>query len=108
MKTNAQNVVIFITTAAGKEARTIADMLLQHRKVACVNILPDVSSLFWWHGNIDSADENLLVAKTTASQLDDVVKLVKESHSYDVPEVIALPIVGGNHDYLEWMDREVS
>ena len=108
MKTNAQNVVIFITTASGEEAHTIATILLQQRKVACVNILPGASSLFWWHGKIDSADENLLVAKTTASQIDDVVKLVKESHSYDVPEVVALPIVGGNQDYLEWMDGEVT
>lgn len=108
MKTNAQNVVIFITTAAGDEARTIANILLQHRKVACVNILPGVNSLFWWNGKIDAAEENLLVAKTTAPHIDDVVRLVKESHGYDVPEVIALPIVGGNRDYLEWMDREVS
>jgi len=108
MKTNAQNVAIFITTAAGEEARTIANILLQQRKVACVNILPGVSSLFWWHGKIDSTEESLLVAKTTASHIDDVVRLVKESHSYDVPEVIALPIVGGNQDYLEWMDKEVS
>jgi periplasmic divalent cation tolerance protein len=108
MKTDAQNVVIFITTAAGEEAHTIANILLQHRKVACVNIIAGVSSLFWWNGKIDAAEESLLVAKTTASHIDDFVRLVKESHGYDIPEVIAFPIVGGNLDYLEWMDREVS
>jgi periplasmic divalent cation tolerance protein len=108
MRPNAQNVVIFIITAAGEEAHTIANRLLQDRKAACVNILPGVSSLFWWNGKIDAAEESLLVAKTTASHIDDVVRLVKELHSYDVPEVIALPIVGGNRDYLEWIDSEVS
>jgi len=108
MKTNAQNVVIFITTAAGEEARTIANILLQHRKAACVNILPRVTSLFWWNGKIDAAEESLLVAKTKASHIDDVVRLVKESHGYDIPEIIAVPIVGGNRDYLEWMDKETS
>jgi len=108
MKHNVQNVVIFITTSTGEEARIIANMLLQQRTVACVNILPQINSLFWWNGTIDAAEESLLVAKTTASHLDDVVRLVKESHGYDIPEVIAVPIVGGNLDYLEWMDREVS
>jgi len=108
MKTHEQSVVILISTAAGKEARTIANILLQHRKAACVTILPGVSSLFWWRDNIDAAEESLLVAKTKASQIDDVVRLVKESHSYDIPEIIALPIVGGNHDYLEWMDKEIT
>jgi periplasmic divalent cation tolerance protein len=107
MKHSAQNVIIFITTAAGEQAHTIANLLLQHRKVACVNILPGVTSLFWWNGTIDAAEESLLIAKTTASRIDDVVRLVKESHRYDIPEVIAMPIVGGNCDYLEWIDREV-
>jgi len=108
MKTNAQNVVIFIITPASEEAHIIANRLLQHRKVACVNILPGVRSLFWWNGTIDAGEESLLVAKTTASHIDDVVRLVKKSHGYDIPEIIALPIVGGNLDYLEWMNREVS
>jgi periplasmic divalent cation tolerance protein len=108
MKTNTQNVVIFITAAAGEEARTIANILLQNRKAACVNILPRVSSLFWWNGKIDAAEESLIVAKTKASHIDDVVRLVKESHSYDIPEIIAVPIVGGSHDYLEWVDKEAS
>ena len=64
--------------------------------------------MFWWKGEIDSAQEALLIVKTKTSLLDDVVDLVKEIHSYEVPEVIALPIVGGNADYLEWIDEEVG
>ena len=67
-----------------------------------------VSSLFWWQGKVDSAEESLLIVKTKASLLNEIVAFVKEIHSYDVPEVIALPIVGGNPDYLKWIGEEVK
>jgi len=99
---------IFITAGSPEEARKIAEVLLKQRKVACVNIVPNVSSLFWWQDEIESADENLLIVKTKAALLNEVVRLVAENHSYDVAEVIALPIVGGNQDYLEWIEKEVK
>jgi len=101
------NVVIFITST-DEEAHKIAEVLLNQRKVACVNIVPGVSSLFWWQDKIDSAQESLLIAKTKASQLNELVRLVREIHSYDIPEIIALPIIGGNQDYLEWIGKEVK
>ncbi len=101
-------IVLFITTPATEEAQRISRALLEQRKAACVNIVPRVSSLFWWQGKIDSARESLLIVKTTASQLNELVTLVKEIHSYDVPEIIAIPIVGGNQDYLEWIGKEVK
>ena len=101
-------IVLFITTPTTEEAQRISRVLLEQRKVACVNIVPRVSSLFWWQGKIDSAQESLLIVKTTASQLNELVTLVKEIHSYDVPEIIAMPIVGGNQDYLEWIGNEVK
>lgn len=102
------NIVVFITTANAEEARRIADVLLNERKAACVNIVPGVSSFFWWQGKVDSAQESLLIVKTKASVLNQIVSLVKEHHSYDVPEIIALPIIGGNRDYLEWLGKEVK
>jgi periplasmic divalent cation tolerance protein len=102
------DIVVFITTANAEEAQRIADVLLNERKAACINIVPGVSSLFWWQGKLDSAEESLLIVKTRASVLSQIVNLVKEHHSYDIPEVIALPIIGGNRDYLEWMGREVK
>jgi len=102
------NVVLFITTANAEEAQRIASVLLNERKAACVNIVPRISSLFWWQGKLDSAEESLLIIKTKASVLDEIVDLVKEHHSYSIPEVIALPIIGGNQDYLEWVGREVK
>jgi len=100
-------IVVLITTGTPEEAQRIAAVLLEQRKAACVNIVPRVSSRFWWRGELDSAEESLLIVKTRASLLDEVVSLVKEAHSYDVAEVIALPIVGGNKDYLDWMGGEV-
>ena len=102
------HIVVFITAADAEEARLIADVLLQQKKAACVNIVPGLSSLFWWRDKIDSAKESLLIVKTRASLLDEIVKLVKEIHSYDNPEVIALPIVGGSGDYLKWLDEVVE
>jgi periplasmic divalent cation tolerance protein len=100
-------IVLLITTAIAEEAQRISRVLLEQKKVACVNILPRVNSLFWWQGKLDSAEESLLIVKTKASQLSEIVPLVKELHSYDIPELIALPIIGGNQDYLEWIEKEV-
>jgi periplasmic divalent cation tolerance protein len=100
-------IVLFITTATAEEAQRISRVLLEQKKVACVNIVPKVNSLFWWQDKLDSAEESLLIVKTKASLLSEIVSLVKEIHSYDIPELIALPIIGGNQDYLDWIQKEV-
>ena len=105
---NKGNVVIYVTTGTDEEARELAEALLEQRKAACVNIVPGVRSIFWWQGKLDSAQETLLMLKTKASLVNEVVGLIRKIHSYDVPEIIALPIVGGNRDYLEWIDRELA
>jgi len=100
--------VVLITTPSIAEADKIAHILLEARKAACITIVPTAHSRFWWQGKIDSADEALLIVKTKASLLEEVIMLVKENHSYEVPEVIALPIVGGSEDYLKWLDEELT
>lgn len=100
--------VVLITAATKTEAEQIGDSLLQARKVACVNIIQGISSAYWWQGKLERADEHVLVVKTKSSQVDAIVSLVKQNHSYSVPEIIALPIIGGNPDYLKWIDDEVS
>jgi periplasmic divalent cation tolerance protein len=100
----ADKVVVLITTGGEEEAHKIAELLVNRRKVACVNILPRVDSLFWWKGKLDSARESLLLVKTKTSLLPEIISLVKEIHSYEVPEIIALPIIGGSEDYLKWLD----
>lgn len=98
-------IVILITAVSQQEAGKIAQALLRQRKAACVNIVPSINSLFWWEGKIESAQESLLIVKTKRSLFGQVVNIVKEIHSYQVPEIIALPIVDGNQDYLNWLDN---
>ena len=102
------HVVVFITAATTDEAQNISNILVSRRKAACVNIVAQVNSIFWWQGKIESADEALLIVKTKAALLEELIELVKQNHSYDVPEVIALPIIGGNRDYLQWLDDETG
>ena len=101
-------VVVFVTSSSNDEAERIAGVLVSRRNAACVNIVPHVRSKFWWQGKIDSEDEALLIVKTRAELLGDVIGLVRANHSYEVPEVIAMPIVGGNEDYLAWIDKETG
>ncbi len=108
MSSKADKIVVFVTASTEQEAENIARLLVEQRKVACVNIVPRVHSLFWWQGKLDSAQESLLIVKTRASLLDEIVTLVREIHSYHTPEIIALPIVGGNQDYLDWIDKETQ
>jgi len=100
--------VLFITAASAGEAQQISQVLLEQRKAACVNIIANVDSLFRWEDKLDSAQENLLIVKTKASLLPEIINLVKKVHSYEVPEIIALPIIGGNQDYLEWIEKSLS
>ena len=102
------NIVIFITTSTEVEAHKIAELVLNRRKAACVNIVPRVSSLFWWEDKLDSAQESLMIVKTKASQFPEIINLVREIHSYDVPEIIALPIINGSEDYLTWLNTSVE
>jgi len=97
-------IIVLITAGNEEEAHKIAELLVNEKKAACVNILPGVDSLFWWEDKIDSARESLLLVKTKASLFPEVVELVKRTHSYEVPEIIALPIIAGSEDYLKWLD----
>ena len=108
MMSDSSHIVILVTTSTSEEAHKIADRLLNERKAACVSIVPGVSSFFRWQNERDAAREHLLIIKTKAELLNEIIDLVKQLHSYEVPEIIALPIVGGNPDYLEWIDKAVE
>ena len=101
-----ERLVVFITVSGEEEGRKIARLLVGERKAVCVNVVPGADSIFWWKGKIDSGQESLLIVKTKASLFPEVVDLVKSAHSYEVPEIVAMPIVAGNEDYLEWLDQE--
>jgi periplasmic divalent cation tolerance protein len=105
--TGADRIIVLITAGNEGEAHKIAEFLVDEKKAACVNIVPGVDSLFRWTGRVDSARESLLLVKTRASLLSEIIGLVKGIHSYEVPEIIALPIVGGSEEYLKWLDSEL-
>jgi len=97
-------IIVLITAGSEEEAHKIAKLLVNEKKAACVNIVPGVDSLFHWKGKIDSARESLLLVKTRASLLSEIISLIKEIHSYEVPEIIALPIIDGSDESLKWLD----
>ena len=97
--------VVLMTAKDADEAQRIVRVLLEDKLIACGNILREVKSLFWWEGKIDEAMESLVVMKAPHSKLPELTKKIKSLHSYSVPEIIALPIVGGNREYLKWIDE---
>lgn len=101
-------VIVLVTAGDNEEANLIARVLLEQKKAACVNIIDGMSSNFWWQGAIENTTESLLVIKTAAALLDTIVELVKEIHSYENPEIIALPVIGGSADYLEWLSASLK
>jgi len=94
---------VYIVAGSHDEAGAIAAALIDEKLAACVNILPDLHSIYRWRGKVERADETALIAKTTADKFEAVQKRVKELHSYGCPCVVAWPIVAGNEDYLAWI-----
>jgi periplasmic divalent cation tolerance protein len=101
---SAQYIVVLVTAKDKKEANKIACGLLETKLIACANIIGGVQSLFWWQGKIDSSKEVLLVLKTKKNLFKQVSAKVKSLHSYQTPEIIALPLADGSKDYLSWIN----
>jgi periplasmic divalent cation tolerance protein len=96
-------IVVFLTAANGEEATRLADMLVGAHLAACVQILPEMESVYRWQGRIERSSEVLLLVKTTRGKFDDLEREVRALHSYDLPEIIAVPVVTGSGPYLEWL-----
>ena len=95
---------IVLSTCAGREeAERIAHRLVEQHLAACVNILPGVQSIYRWQGNVESAAEVLMVIKTRAVLVPEVQSALAHLHSYEVPEVLVLPVAGGSEAYLGWL-----
>jgi periplasmic divalent cation tolerance protein len=96
-------IIVFLTAANGEEATRLADMLVGAHLAACVQILPEMESVYRWQGKIERSSEVLLLVKTTRGKFDDIEREVRALHSYDTPEIIAVPVVIGSGPYLEWL-----
>jgi periplasmic divalent cation tolerance protein len=101
--------LLVLTTAGSKvEARKIARALVEGLLAACVNIVPQVSSIYRWEGEVEEAEEWLLIIKTTRSAFERLRDAINELHSYDVPECIAVSIESGSLEYLNWLGESVK
>lgn len=96
-------IIVLITASTEDEAAKIGAALVEEHLAACVNIVPEVRSLFFWEGRKQDEHEALLICKSRLQRMEQLVARVKSLHSYTVPEVIALPIVAGAQDYLDWV-----
>jgi periplasmic divalent cation tolerance protein len=102
-KTLNSFIIVYVTVASKAEAEKIAQNLLSEHFIACANIVGPVSSYFYWSGKIDAAEEYLMIMKSRSDLFGALSERVKALHSYEVPEVIAVPIVDGARDYFDWM-----
>ena len=99
------HIVIYVTVENLEQANKISSTLVEQKLAACVNIIDQVDSIYSWKGKIEQAKEKLLMIKTRKELFAKVSDAVKALHSYEVPEIIALPIIEGNSDYLDWIDK---
>ncbi|MHC1752291.1 divalent-cation tolerance protein CutA [Humidesulfovibrio sp.] len=100
--------LVYVTAPTLAEAESLARLAVEGRLAACANILPGMRSLYWWQGRLESADETVLLLKTTQELAPALIRALTEAHSYDCPCVVALPIAMGNPDFLRWIEAETG
>jgi periplasmic divalent cation tolerance protein len=100
-------IVVLSTCATGEEAEKLARALVEQRLAACVNVVPGMKSYYRWQGNLETAGEYLMVIKSSRDRFEELRAALEKAHSYEVPEVIALPVVDGAPNYLNWIDTNL-
>jgi len=100
--------LVYITTSGKEESKNIGNMLVNEKLAVCINIIASIESIYLWKGEIEDDKESLLIAKTKADNIDKIIKRVKEIHSYETPAILAIPIIEGSKDYLDYLDNELS
>ena len=104
----SEAVAVFITAPNSEEAEQLASMLVEKNLAACVQILPEMTSVYRWQGKVEQQREFLLIAKTTGSKFAELEKEVRAIHSYETPEIVALQLTAGSRPYLEWLKKSVE
>lgn len=100
--------LLYITAGSREEAVAVARELVAARLVACANVIPGATSLYWWEGAVQEETEAVLVAKTRSEMVEEVIERVRQVHSYTCPCVVALPIAAGNPPFLDWIGAETA
>ncbi len=98
--------IVYMTASTPEEARSIGKELVSQNLAACINIFPNVESIYKWEDEVQSAHEVVLIAKTSEDKVTALTQAVRELHSYDIPCIISLPITGGNPEFLSWIEHE--
>ena len=98
---------VTVTAPSAEEAERLGRLAVERRLAACAQVGGPISSTYWWHGEVTSCGEWVCTLKTTGDRLDALVAAVREAHPYEVPEIVATAIAGGDADYLAWVDAEV-
>ena len=106
--TEGEALFVYVTTGGRESALAIGRTLVEARLAACANVIDGMESVYHWEGKIEQAKEAVLIVKTRAALLDKLTDLVRRLHDYDCPCVVALPIVGGNPAYLDWISDETA
>ena len=101
-------ILVFSTFSSEEEAKKISNQVVKARLAACANIVPKVHSIFHWKNELSHEDEVMVLMKTQKKHLKELVLWIQSHHSYELPEVIALPIIGGSEEYLDWIKEETS
>jgi periplasmic divalent cation tolerance protein len=101
-------IVVLTTIPTEDEARRLARHLVESRQAACVQILPPQTSIYRWQGTVEESTERLMIIKTTASLYPLLERTIRDLHPYEVPEILALPVLAGAPDYLDWLRGEVE
>jgi len=104
----SEAIVVFMTAANGEEAARLADMLVGSHLAACVQILPEIESVYRWQGKIERQQEILLLAKSTRDKFDELEREVRALHSYETPEIVAVSLTDVSKPYLKWLIQSVS
>jgi periplasmic divalent cation tolerance protein len=104
----SEHVVVFCTVGQTQDVEALARALVEQRLVACVNVVPSVTSIYRWQGKIERDEERLLVMKTRADRFEELRAAIMARHSYEVPEIVAVPLVAGHAPYLAWIDESVG
>jgi periplasmic divalent cation tolerance protein len=99
---------IVLTTMGNRaEAKRLGEKLVSEKLAACVSEVPNASSVYWWRGKLEHARETLLLIKTSNKKVDRLIQRIKELHSYEVPEILVIPIKRGSPEYLKWMEESL-
>ncbi len=99
---------VFTTTETKEEAQAIGRALVEKRLAACVQVVGPISSIYWWEGEVEAAEEYLCLIKASSDLYDELEAAIKAIHPYDTPEILASPVTAGNADYLRWLQEELK